>query len=924
MRSGLRRPVDIVVPIFNARRDVTLCIESVLRHATGDYVLVLVNDCSTDLELVEHLETVAQAEPKVRLINAKKNGGFVQTANLGMRHSLTEAKRLGKRRDVLLLNSDTICTPSFLTLLQDCVYADKTTGIVTPFSNNATICSIPKFCSDNPLPTDMSVDEYAETITASSLKRRPEIVTGVGFCMYVRSEVMEKVGLFDSIYGRGFGEENDFCEQAKRAGFTIRLCDDVFVAHTGKASFGDEGRMLEHKNMKVLLSRFPSYLDEVSYFCETNPLAEVQANAVYFSKRKRSLNRPAVLHVLHSTPFHQGAGGSEHYAADLLRGMKAPRAIVAYPVSDGLYFSEVLDGNFDEPLHHWFPVKNRPEKISYANEEVEKILERAIGLFGITAAHIHHLFSWPVSIAKVLQRAGVPYVAMLHDYLSVCPSHNLFDYSKMSCCPCALGEETTRCCLEAYSNASHTALPGTDVATVVRHRAAFGEMLANAAAVIAPSKKALELVQERAGVSFAGLVIPHGYDSEARLPKAASSSRATLRIAVLGNVNYPNKGRSQYLEVVRGTRDANVEWHFFGDLTAFGYEEELRRAGKTERLHFHGAYGRRDIVGLLSEKDIDLAVLLPACHETFSFTLSEALIAGVPVLALAMGSLVERLEEAGLSASLCQSTAQVIERILYFTSCRPELAQLAEKLRGFRHTTTEECARAVLKCYEQVGIRPFAEVPVLSTATQRESFVAHFQALRPPSQAPVPVLSLEELTPKWWQPITRRLGRVVRRVDDALKEQYLRQRIRIIQSFPFRTLAKLCALSPDTELLSEQGQFAVFRATGRDPFLILPERRVASGDVNCLRLRIRCEIPQFARAQLFWVHQLGEAFSEEKSLKIPLRRTSAWQDLLLDLRAWQAKDRWTAGPEVVMLRLDPMDCEGVFELQELTLAKFAS
>src|SRR5205085_1467693 len=46
------RPVDIVVPIYNARAYTRQCVESVLRHATGDFRLILVNDASTEPGMV--------------------------------------------------------------------------------------------------------------------------------------------------------------------------------------------------------------------------------------------------------------------------------------------------------------------------------------------------------------------------------------------------------------------------------------------------------------------------------------------------------------------------------------------------------------------------------------------------------------------------------------------------------------------------------------------------------------------------------------------------------------------------------------------------------------------------------------------------------------------------------------------------------
>src|SRR5437660_892895 len=115
--------------------------------------------------------------------------------------------RAAEGRDVLLLNSDTIVTAGFLDRLQACVYADQRTGIVSPLSNNATICSVPEIGQSNLIPEGSTIDSFGALLAESSLGLRPEIVTAVGFCMYVRDAVLARVGYFDEEnVGRGHGE----------------------------------------------------------------------------------------------------------------------------------------------------------------------------------------------------------------------------------------------------------------------------------------------------------------------------------------------------------------------------------------------------------------------------------------------------------------------------------------------------------------------------------------------------------------------------------------------------------------------------------------------------------------------------------------------------------------------------------------------
>ena len=68
-----------------------------------------------------------------------------------------------------------------------------------------------------------------------------EIPTGVGFCMYITRSSLNAVGLFDADrFGRGYGEENDFCMRAAKSGYKHVLAHNTFVYHAGGVSFGEE------------------------------------------------------------------------------------------------------------------------------------------------------------------------------------------------------------------------------------------------------------------------------------------------------------------------------------------------------------------------------------------------------------------------------------------------------------------------------------------------------------------------------------------------------------------------------------------------------------------------------------------------------------------------------------------------------------
>ena len=224
--------VDIIIPVYNGYEDLQLCIPSVKKYTDlTKHRVILINDCSPDERIAPYLDSLAQEN--IVVLHNEKNLGFSANINKGMAQS--------SNRDVLLLNSDTIVTEGWLDKIRACAYRDPAIGTVTPLSNSATLCSVPVMCQDNPLPEGFTVDEYAALIERCSLKRYPRITVAVGFCMFIKRCVIDDIGNFDAeTFGRGYGEENDFCNRAEQAGYHHVMCDDTFVYHKGTASFDTE------------------------------------------------------------------------------------------------------------------------------------------------------------------------------------------------------------------------------------------------------------------------------------------------------------------------------------------------------------------------------------------------------------------------------------------------------------------------------------------------------------------------------------------------------------------------------------------------------------------------------------------------------------------------------------------------------------
>jgi GT2 family glycosyltransferase/2-polyprenyl-3-methyl-5-hydroxy-6-metoxy-1,4-benzoquinol methylase len=257
--------VEIVLPVYGGFDAVRRCVASVLdANCRQPWHLTIVDDASPDPEVGRWLREFAAVHPEVAVLTNARNLGFVATVNLGM--------RLAGRRDVVLLNSDTEVAADWLDRLHRAAWSGARVGTVTPFSNNATICSFPAFCEDNTLPPGHTTATLDRVFAAAHSGQALEIPTAVGFCMYIRRDCLDDVGAFDAeTFGAGYGEENDFCLRASARGWSHLHTLDVFVYHAGATSFSDRRHELQRAALAAIRRLHPGYEEVIRAFVQRDP-----------------------------------------------------------------------------------------------------------------------------------------------------------------------------------------------------------------------------------------------------------------------------------------------------------------------------------------------------------------------------------------------------------------------------------------------------------------------------------------------------------------------------------------------------------------------------------------------------------------------------------------------------------------------------
>ncbi|WP_139558671.1 glycosyltransferase [Methylotetracoccus oryzae] len=630
--------VDVVVPVYAGAAVTLRCLHSVLRaRQQTRFELTVINDASPDRDLVETLTTLA-SRGLFRLLHNDKNLGFVQTANRGM--------QLNKERDVVLLNSDTEVYGDWLDRLRAAARRNANVGTVTPLSNNATICSYPVFLQDNPYPIEI---EYEELDRLASEVNRGRVVvapTGVGFCMYVARACLDDVGLFDpEAFGRGYGEENDFCQRAIHHGWTNLVACDVFVRHWGSASFQGERANRIKGAMATMRRRHPNYHSDVKRFISVDPLAGARSR-LDLARLGRLRAATNVLLVNHA----RGGGTERHLLEDAAR-LKAEKK--------GIYLLRPLpDGQHVSVVHPDVPSLPNLKHLALRDRSG---LSELLTALGITEIHIHHLIDFDPEAGRVLLEVATEINArlrvMVHDYTSVCPRVNLVDATGVYC-----GEPEEKVCDRCI------VMNGSDFGrTKIREwRALYRELYAGAYSVVVPD----EDVAKRLTRHFRGLrvdVQPHEpretFPVHVTQPTLAEG--ASLRIVVIGAISKV-KGYDVLLGCARDIKKRGLPL----EIVVYGYtlnDLALRREGVT----ITGRY-------LDQFADIGLAELAPHCvwlpyvwPETYSYTLSIALRYAHPVFAFDIGAIASRMhalkvDDYLMPLALAWNPTEINQRFLSF------------------------------------------------------------------------------------------------------------------------------------------------------------------------------------------------------------------------------------------------------------------
>lgn len=616
--------VTIVIPVYGGFADTRSCIESVLASTYKTPAdIVVINDASPEPELVEWLKDNAQ---RFTLLHNEHNLGFVGTVNRGM--------ALYPNNDVVLVNSDTEVSNDWLDRLQIAAYSHAHIGSVTPFSNNATICSYPVFCQDNELPEDYTPAKLDQIFAEVNAGQMVDIPTAVGFCMFIRRDCLNDAGVFDAkLFGRGYGEENEFCMRSAARGWRHILTGDTFVYHKGGVSFADTQSEHQRHGHKVLSNLYPHYDAVIQQHIAENPARSMRF-AVDAALAKRS-DLPVVVVVNHCR-----GGGTERHVLDFAEQLNSQAHV--YFLTPEYENGPVYLRPFSDP--------QRAGLVFDPHSQMPQLLD-TLRWMGVARLHYHHTIGMPQPILLMPEQLACCYDVTVHDYYLACPQVTLADENGLYCG--APNEDGCNKCLLKRPTPENQS---------IQEWRQFGEQFLNGAErVFVPSNDTLQRMQRY----FPKANFIWAMHESALQPTVVSvplrNVDEPLRILVLGALSvFKGADTLEACALQARALRAPLEFHLLG------YAYRPLRTKPFSNLQVHGAYNDAQLADLITEINPHVVWFPGSCPETYSYTLSAVLEAGLPVVASHIGAFPERLagREWTWLVQPDRSTTDIVEHFL--------------------------------------------------------------------------------------------------------------------------------------------------------------------------------------------------------------------------------------------------------------------
>jgi len=614
-KFNITKPIDIIIPVYNGKEYLVPLFESILKNTSMPFRLLIADDKSSDTEVMPLLHKIKNDNPNISiiLIENEINLGFIKTVN--KLSTLTQ-------NHFVLLNTDTEVPPFWIERLMYPIFEMDTIASTTPFTNAGTICSFPNYLEDNPIFEGLSVEEIDKPFHYVNFEKTfIEIPTGVGFCMGVNKTLVDTIGMFDEVFGKGYGEENDWCQRAIENGYKNLHVTNLFVYHKHGGSFSsEEKKQLIINNLYTLNKKHPTYDKQVQSLISKDELALLRKILAFLLLNSK--NNSVLIFD------HNLVGGAHTYIEEDIQRRVDEGQMVC-----------LIRYDFNITKKYFIKLITKQQKLKLQASTIDEI-EQLLSLMQFNEIFINSFVMYPdiksiiTLIADTKKRMSLKLTVPIHDFFPVCPNYTLLDETMTYC---GIPDDSEKCnrCLE--QNKGEFKIFETET-NIKNWRDTWNELLKISDTVLCFSNsskdiflKAYPVYEEKVSV------IPHDISGRYAKIYQKDENSKEIRIGILGGINEA-KGALVIKNLVRHIEKNTLK----AKVILIG---QISIPITSPYFEVTGHYDRTKLPEIVKEKNITQFFIPSIWPETFSYTTDEIMQMGYPLIVFNLGAPAERVRK---------------------------------------------------------------------------------------------------------------------------------------------------------------------------------------------------------------------------------------------------------------------------------------
>lgn len=601
--------VSVIVPVYNGHNHLKRLLPRLLKNTSADAEIIIINDASDDVRVTALLKEY-EYFPNIRLLENTKNLGFTGTVNKAASHA---------RRHFCILNSDTDVPSLWIERLMEPILRNETEiASSTPFSNSATIFSFPEWLTDNQEATDIGVDELDEMFKQNHIAPGTNLScpTGVGFCMGINGQLWRRIGGFDeAAFGKGYGEENDWCQRAISYGFRNVLVPNLYVLHAHGGSFPTEEKAkLIAKNSQILNERWPNYDEQIQKFIRANEWNSIRSQIIgaYAAKSQNVVI------------FDHGLGGGANSYSNANKQKRTKEGKSVFRIF------------FDQSLHMFIVEVFALKGFAAFSCSSYKDLFLFLNTIDLHSIEVNNLVGWPdlsdliPQITHLIKSKNAYSRFLLHDFFSVCTSYTLIN-DLGNFCGVPSDENICAKCIQSNKHSTTRTSPFT-------WRENWRPLFNQCDEIISFSPSSRDhFLKAYSDFAEKVVIIPHQPIGHLRKAKIVKTTKNI--VGVVGNLSYA-KGASVLQSLIKWTDEEDIDCEFviLGEVDpAFGVD--------SNRIKHKSGYQRHELPDLLEKYNVNCCLVPSICPETFSYVTQELIMMNVPIVCFDLGGQADQVRQ---------------------------------------------------------------------------------------------------------------------------------------------------------------------------------------------------------------------------------------------------------------------------------------